>query len=152
MDSKCNTNIHGVIVTPLKIIEDNRGAVMHMMKSTSIGYNGFGEVYFSVVKSGVIKGWKRHKKMTQNFVVPHGLIELIVIDHRKDSPTLGQSQRIILGKPESYCRVTVPPRLWYAFKAISPTEAILTNCADLPHDPLESEVKQITGDGVEYAW
>ena len=58
--------IKDVIITDLKIIKDERGAVFHMIKSNSPTFSGFGEVYFSKVNPGIVKGWKMHTKMTQN--------------------------------------------------------------------------------------
>ena len=55
--------IEGVIVKPLKQIEDNFGTVLHMLRNDSSLFSQFGEVYFSEVYTGVIKAWKRHKKI-----------------------------------------------------------------------------------------
>lgn len=139
MDIKQDGYVSGVVITPLKIIEDDRGAVMHMMRCDSVGFQQFGEVYFSLVKPGVVKGWKRHTEMTQNVTVPHGNIKLVIVDYRDGSATYNQSQTILLGWPSHYCRVTIPPRVWYAFQAVSTTDAILANCADMSHDPDESQ-------------
>lgn len=147
---KQDNTISGVHITPLKIIEDDRGAVLHMMRADSVGYLGFGEVYFSSVKPGMIKGWKRHKKMTQNFVVPYGLIKLIIVDKRQSSTTQGVVQSIILGRPSHYHRVTIPPLLWYAFQALSHHDVILANCANMPHDVRESECCDLNALGVDY--
>ena len=91
---------------------------MHMMRCDSVGFQQFGEVYFSLVKPGVVKGWKRHTEMTQNVTVPHGNIKLVIVDCRDGSATYNQSQTILLGRPTHYFRVTIPPRVWYAFQAI----------------------------------
>jgi len=62
-------NINGVKIQPLKQIKDERGSVMHMLRSDSPYYEQFGEVYFSTVKQGVVKAWKQHKVMIHNFAV-----------------------------------------------------------------------------------
>ena len=41
--------IDGVRLTPLRIIGDERGSVMHMLRATDAHFAGFGEVYFSTV-------------------------------------------------------------------------------------------------------
>ena len=53
--------IKDVIVTPLKQFKDDRGKVMHMIRSDSEVFEKFGEVYFSFVNHGVTKGWMLHK-------------------------------------------------------------------------------------------
>ena len=37
--------IEGVIITPLKQIEDERGKVMHMLREDSKVFERFGEIY-----------------------------------------------------------------------------------------------------------
>ena len=152
MDVKQDSIVSGVSITPLKIISDDRGAVMHMIRSDSDGYKQFGEVYFSLTRPGVVKGWKRHLKMTQNFVVPQGLIKLVIVDKRQDSDTEGVTQTIVLGRPGHYKRVTIPPMLWYGFQAISTDDAILANCADRVHDKNESQALPLNGGSINYEW
>ena len=41
--------IKEVVLTPLKIIENPAGNILHAMKASDQGYAGFGEAYFSTV-------------------------------------------------------------------------------------------------------
>ena len=70
--------LDGVTVTPLKRIADERGAVLHMLRADDPLFEGIGEIYFSVVRAGVIKAWKRHSRMIQHFAVPSGNIRLVI--------------------------------------------------------------------------
>ena len=69
------TNIDGVLVSPLNIIDVQGGDVLHGMKCSDSSYFGFGEAYFSTIDSYAIKAWKLHKQMTLNLVVPIGKIK-----------------------------------------------------------------------------
>ena len=131
MDVKSDKIIEGISIRPLKIIKDERGAVMHMLRNDSPEFTQFGEVYFSLVYPGVIKGWKRHALMTQCFAVPQGLIKLVVIDDR-DSFEMLNIYEIIIGLPNEYKLVKIPPMLWYGFQCISENSALLANCSDIP--------------------
>lgn len=131
--------IIGVDTHPLKVITDERGAVMHMLRNDSPYYKDFGEIYFSQVNAGYIKGWKRHKRMSQNFAVPFGQLALIILDKRKGSTTEDCYMTCTLGMPNNYVLVTIPPNVWYAFYAMTEVSALLANCADLAHDPQEAE-------------
>jgi dTDP-4-dehydrorhamnose 3,5-epimerase len=64
--------IEGVQVIPLRRIPDERGTVMHMLRSTDPHFTQFGEIYFSTVYPGVIKGWHRHREMTLNYACVSG--------------------------------------------------------------------------------
>ena len=47
--------INGVKITEKKQIHDERGKVMHMIKSSDPEFINFGEIYFSCINPGVIK-------------------------------------------------------------------------------------------------
>ena len=66
--------IYGLRIIPLKEISDQRGTVLHMLRSDSENFKKFGEIYFSEINPGYVKTWKKHLKMTQNFTVPAGKV------------------------------------------------------------------------------
>ena len=66
------------MLTELKQIMSEDGAVFHAMKDTDKGFAGFGEAYFSTVKQGRIKGWKKHREMTMNLVVIFGCVKFVL--------------------------------------------------------------------------
>ena len=143
--------IDGVVVTPLKQIVDERGKVMHMLRADAPGFRGFGEIYFSTVHPGAIKGWHIHKKMTLNYAVPHGLIKFVLYDDRAGSATQGELQELFLG-PDNYCLVTVPPLVWNGFKGVGVEPAIVANCASLAHDPDEIDRRDPFDPTIPYDW
>lgn len=128
--------IDGVKLTPLKQIADERGKVMHMLRSDAPHFAGFGEIYFSTVFPGAIKGWHIHTTMVLSYAVPTGRIKFVLYDEREGSPTRGEVQEIFLG-PDSYQLVTVPPLVWNGFKGIGTETAVVANCASIVHDPGE---------------
>ena len=93
--------IEGVVIQPLRQICDERGKVMHMLRADSELFQGFGEIYFSVVNHGVIKAWHLHRQMTLNYAVVFGMIKLVLYDDRDNSPTRGELLEFFLG-PENY--------------------------------------------------
>ncbi len=78
--------IHDVRITPLRRIPDERGAILHMLRRDDPGFEAFGEIYFSLVYPGVIKGWHLHARMTLNYAVPVGMIKLVCFDERAGLP------------------------------------------------------------------
>ena len=109
---------------------------MHMMKSTDPHFEKFGEIYFSTAYPGIIKGWHVHSLMTINYAVVKGTIQLVLYDQRPDSSTRGEVQEIIMGD-HNYVLVRVPPGVVNGFRVIGTEEAIVANCASIPHDPTE---------------
>lgn len=143
--------INGVALIPLKIIRDDRGAVMHMLRADAPHFQSFGEIYFSLVNPKVVKAWKRHHRMTLNLAVVVGSIKLAIYDDRPDSPTRGATQEIIFG-PENYTLVTVPPGVWYGFSCHGDSPALMANCATTPHDPTESDSLPANSESIPYRW
>lgn len=128
--------IDGVNIRPLRQISDERGKVMHMMRVDDPDFEQFGEIYFSMVYSGVIKGWHLHKRMTINYAVVVGMIKLVLYDDRAGSPTRGELQELFVGE-SNYVRVKVAAGIWNGFKGVGAIPAIVANCASIPHDPEE---------------
>jgi len=152
MDAGVKSEISGVEITPLKQIEDHRGAVLHMLRVDSPVFQQFGEVYFSEVNPGKIKAWKRHRKITQNINLPIGRLKLVLFDNRLDSPSAGKLEIHILGRPDNYYLITIPPMIWYGFQCISAMSALIVNCANLPHDPDESEIADLNTANIPFSW
>ena len=143
--------IDGVIITPLRQIHDERGKVMHMLKSTDPHFERFGEIYFSGVYPDVVKAWHLHQSMTLNYAVPVGRIKFVLYDDRPTSTTMGEVQEIILG-PDNYVLVTVPPLVWNGFKGLGTDMSLVANCASIPHDPNEISRLDPEDARIPYDW
>ncbi len=143
--------IDGVIIHQLRQIKDERGKVMHMLRADSPLFTRFGEIYFSIVNPGVTKAWKRHLKMIQHFAVPVGNIRLVIYDNRNGSATNKKLQVLEIGE-SNYSLVRIPPLVWYGFKGISKIPALIVNCTDLPHDPIEVENLSDSDKRIPYNW
>ncbi len=144
--------IDGVKIKNLKKIPDERGTVMHMLRSDDPEFKKFGEIYFTTAYPQVIKGWHLHSKMTLNYVVISGMIKLVLYDDRKESKTKGEIMELFLGE-DNYSLVTIPPLVWNGFKVIGGKTAILANCPDLPHDPKEMKrLDPLKNSVIPYNW
>ena len=143
--------IHDVKITPLKIISDNRGKVMHMLRNDSEIFKKFGEIYFSTIYHQSIKGWHLHKESVLNYVCIKGKVKLVLFDDRKESASKGVLQELIL-TPENYFLVTIPPYIWNGFKGIAKEESIIANCLTLPHNEREMVRKDPFDKSFNYEW
>ena len=147
-----SVEIEGVIIQPLKQIADKCGPVLHMLKNDSRLFKQFGEVYFSEIHSGLVKAWKRHKKQSQNLVVPLGKIWLVIYDDRPNSNTHRKIAQYKLGRPKDYRLIHIPPMLWYGFQGIGDQTSMIANCTDLSHDPEEMESLSADTSQIPYQW
>jgi len=101
-----------IIMTPLKQVHVEGGNVLHALKNTDNGYNGFGEAYFSWIDNGSIKAWKRHMRMTMNLIVPVGNVQFVFLTD--EGSIIGQE---IIGE-NNYVRITVPPGIWFGLRRV----------------------------------
>tara|TARA_B100001029_G_C14877281_1_gene347953 strand:- start:19 stop:462 length:444 start_codon:yes stop_codon:yes gene_type:complete len=146
-----NKNIEGIKISPLKIISDDRGSVMHMIRNDSQVFKKFGEIYFSTIFEGKIKAWHLHKEATLNYVCVYGKVKLVLFDERKTSKTFGKYQELILTL-ENYSLITIPPNIWNGFKGLNRGHSIIANCLDLPHNEKEMVRFNIDHKRFNYKW
>jgi dTDP-4-dehydrorhamnose 3,5-epimerase len=143
--------IEGVQIIPLNRIPDERGTIMHMLRSTDPHFTRFGEIYFSTVYKGVVKGWHWHTEMSLHYACVFGRVKLVIFDERLDSPTKGELLEIFLG-PDNYSLVIIPPEVWNGFKGMSDPYAIIANCCTHSHDPARSRRLDPFNNHIPYDW
>ena len=118
--------IQGVNVKPLKIIADERGYLMEMMRSDDPFFQKFGQSYVSVAYPGVVKGWHFHKVQTDHFVIVKGMMKVVLYDQRDGSPTKGLINEFFMGEKNPVL-VTIPPGVVHGMKGIGNEPAMLVN-------------------------
>jgi dTDP-4-dehydrorhamnose 3,5-epimerase len=143
--------IEGVQVIPLRRIPDERGTIYQMLRCTDSHFQQFGEIYFSTIYRGAIKGWHLHREMTLNYACIFGRIKLVIYDARENSGTRGEIMELFLG-PDDYSLVIIPPEVWNGHKGMSDPCAIVANCCTHAHDPSRSTRVDPFGDLIPYNW
>lgn len=143
--------IAGLTVRPLRQICDERGKIMHMLRVDDPHFDRFGEIYFSVVFPGIVKGWHLHREMTLNYAVPSGRVKLVCYDDRPASPSRGNLVELFVGD-DCYGLVTIQPGVWNGFKGVGVAPAIVANCATLPHRADEIVRKDPFSPDIPYRW
>jgi dTDP-4-dehydrorhamnose 3,5-epimerase len=143
--------IHDVLLTPLKVINDDRGAVLHMLRHTDSVFSGFGEVYFSTIRVGQRKEWRRNNVATAQIAVPVGSVRLVLGDQRLDSPTCDTVWEVDLNQ-QNYQLLTIPPLVWYALQNTGTVDALVANCSTTVHDPSAVERREFSRPPLPYIW
>ena len=146
-----NKNIEGIKVTPLKIIKDHRGSVMHMIRNDNEVFEEFGEIYFSTIFENKVKAWHLHKEATLNYACVFGKVKLVLFDERKTSKTYGEYQELLLSL-DNYSLITIPSNIWNGFKGMNKESSIIANCLNLPHNEKEMVRLEIDDMRFNYKW
>jgi dTDP-4-dehydrorhamnose 3,5-epimerase len=151
MEVKDSFNIEGVTLKKLNQFSDDRGDVLHMLKSSDDNFTKFGEIYFSEILPGKIKAWKYNKMQSQNLAVPIGIVKFIIFDNRSDSNSFGNIAEITLGR-HNYSLLHLPAGLWYGFKSKCNYPSLIANCIESPYDANESIKKDYSDDFCPVNW
>src|SRR5881392_4334077 len=95
--SSFETMIHQVRTKKLRIIPDERGRLMEILRCDDEIFMKFGQIYLTSAYPGVVKGWHYHKTQWDHFIVVHGMMKIVLYDARKDSPTFREINEFFMG-------------------------------------------------------
>ena len=118
--------IDGVRTKKLRVIPDERGRLMEILRCDDELFVKFGQIYVTTAYPGVVKGWHYHKKQYDNFAVIVGMMKIVLYDGREGSPTRGEVNEFFLGSHNTEL-LQIPPKVIHGFKCISETEAMCLN-------------------------
>jgi dTDP-4-dehydrorhamnose 3,5-epimerase len=123
--------IEGVKSKTLRVIPDERGRVMEILRADEELFVQFGQIYLTTAYPGVVKAWRGHKERIDNLVALQGMIKLVLYDKRTDSPTHGEIAEYFMGEHNPLL-VHVPAGVLHGYKCLGENEAIVLNCSTVP--------------------
>ena len=146
-------HIHGVRVKPLKVVPDERGWLMEILRSDDEGvFSTFGQAYVSATYPGVVKAWHFHERQTDNFACVAGMIKLVLFDRRKGSPTEGAVNEFFLGVHNPQL-VQVPKLVHHGWKCIGLEPSLVINIPDHPYNRAQPDEHRLEPHGsLPYDW
>lgn len=118
--------IEGVVVKKLKLIADDRGFLMEILRSDEKIFDRFGQCYVTLVRPGIVKGWHYHKKQYDHFVCLKGEAKVVLYDAREKSKTHREVNEFFLSL-ESPLLVKIPPYVFHGFTASGEEDAMILN-------------------------
>ena len=127
--------IQGVKIKKLKVIPDERGRLMEMLRCDDDFFTKFGQAYMTAAYPGVVKGWHYHKIQADNMTIIKGMMKVVLYDDRKNSKTYKEVNEFFVGEYNP-ALIHIPAGVMHGFKCISETEAI---CINIPTEPYNYE-------------
>ena len=145
--------IEGVKTKDLKVIPDERGFLMEMLRSDDEIFERFGQVYMTCCYPDVVKGWHYHRKQTDFFICVRGMAKVVLWDGRDGSKTYGEVNEFFMGERKQFV-LRIPPLVMHGFKAIGGEAAFIINCPTEPFDYKEPDEFRLPWDTDEipYDW
>lgn len=128
------TLIEGVQVKPLKVIPDERGRLMEILRCDDKIFERFGQVYVTTAKFGVVKAWHYHKLQADHWVCLVGKARVGLYDARVSSPTQGLTNEFVMSPEEPYL-LKIPVGVYHGFKGVDPRgESMIMNVPTVPYN------------------
>jgi dTDP-4-dehydrorhamnose 3,5-epimerase len=145
--------INGSKIKKLKVIPDERGRLMEILRKDDEIFDKFGQVYVTTVKPGVVKAWHYHKKQDDHFVCLMGKVRVALFDARKKSPTYGEVNDYIMSMDDPFV-VKIPKGVYHGFKGIADIESMVLNVPTRVYDYKEPDEFRLDAfeNDIKYDW
>jgi dTDP-4-dehydrorhamnose 3,5-epimerase len=145
--------IDGVSVRRLRVIPDERGYLMEMLRRDWPEFERFGQVYVTAVYPGVVKGWHYHRIQTDHFICVAGMAKVVLYDGREGSSTRGEVNEFFLGYLNP-ALLKIPPGVMHGFKGVSQEMALIVNVPTELYNYDEPDEYRVPphSDEVPYDW
>jgi dTDP-4-dehydrorhamnose 3,5-epimerase len=145
--------IEGVVVKKLRVIPDERGRLMEILRNDEEVFLKFGQVYLTTTYPQVVKGWHYHKRQHDSITCVKGMLKLVLYDDREGSSTRGEINEFFIGE-QNPSLVRVPVMVYHGWKCISPEEALVVNVPTEPYNAAEPDEFRIDphNNSIPYRW
>lgn len=145
--------IDGVKIRRLRVIPDERGRLMEILRSDDELFQRFGQVYMTTTYPGVVKAWHKHEKQTDNVACLSGMIKLALFDGREGSPTFREINQFYIGVHNPIL-IQIPAGVYHGWMCVSEEEAIIINIPTEPYDYEHPDEQRLDPHGSEipYDW
>jgi len=145
--------IDGAAVKHLKLIPDERGRLMEILRCDEELFVKFGQVYMTTTYPQAVKAWHYHKVQDDFICCVKGMLKLALYDDREGSPTRGEINEFFLGDYNPLL-VKVPKMVYHGWKCISPDEALVINAPTAPYNPEHPDEYRLDphNNNIPYRW
>ena len=145
--------IDGVRKKDLRVIADERGRLMEMLRCYEPIFARFGQVYLTTNYPQVVKAWHLHKEQVDNVCCVKGMIKLVLYDARQDSSTHGEIDEFFIGDFHP-ALIAIPPGIYHGWKCISTDESLVISIPTEPYNYSSPDEYRLPPDSPEipYDW
>lgn len=143
--------IHDVKLIPLTRHADDRGWLTEVLRCDDPHYEGFGQVYVSKLRQGIIKAWHKHEHQIDHFYVASGTSKIGLYDDREGSPTQGEAMQVVLGDDGNNALLQIPLLVWHGQMSLSDF-TYLINLPTQPYNPEKPDEIRAPVDAFPDVW
>jgi len=147
--------IAGVRLQPLHIWPDDRGyflEVLRMGQQLAAAYPAAStQVSASLSHPGAIKAFHYHRDQTDIWTVVLGMMQVALVDLRKNSPTWGARNTLYLGELRPW-QLLIPPGVAHGYKTVGSGPCLLIYVTDRFYNPNDEGRIPYNDPGINYDW
>jgi dTDP-4-dehydrorhamnose 3,5-epimerase len=147
--------IDGVRIEPHAVWPDDRG---HFTEVLRVGHGlaaafpaETSQVSATVTYPGIVKAFHYHLRQYDCWTVVKGMLQIVLVDLRKDSPTFGQRNTLYVGNSRTW-QVLIPPGVAHGYKVIGTESAVLVYVTSRFYDPADECRIPHDDRRLNYAW
>ncbi len=145
--------IDGVEVKRLRVMPDERGRLMEILRADDALFKKFGQVYATTTYPGVVKAWHKHVKQADNMACVAGMIKVVLFDGRDGSKSFREINEIYAGVHNPVL-IHIPAGVYHGWMCVSPDESVVVNVPTEAYDrenPDEQRLDPHSSD-IPYDW
>lgn len=147
--------IVGVRAQPLAIWPDDRGYFLEVLRMGQGLAQDFPkestQVSAALSYPGTVKAFHFHRRQTDCWVPVGGMLQVALVDLRKQSPTFGARNTLYLGALRPW-QLLVPPGVGHGYKVIGMDPALLVYVTDRFYDPQDEGRIPYNDPQIQYDW
>jgi len=147
--------IAGVRIHPYPVWPDDRGyffEVARMGQGLPAGFpKETTQISAALSHPGTIKAFHFHHHQTDCWVPLEGMLQMVLVDLRSDSPTFGARNTLYVGTLRRW-QLLIPPGIGHGYKVIGTNPATLIYLTDRFYDPQDEGRIPYDDPQIQYDW
>ena len=147
--------IAGVQVTPFPIHPDDRGWFLEVARTGRGLIADFSpettQVSAAFTYPGVVKAFHYHLKQSDYWVAAAGMLQVALVDLRRDSATFGARNTFYVGTMRPW-QILIPPGVGHGYKVISRDPALLVYMTNRFYNPEDEGRIPYDDPRINYDW
>jgi dTDP-4-dehydrorhamnose 3,5-epimerase len=147
--------IHKVAIEALALWPDDRG---HFLEVNRVGrgltkefLTSTTQVSATVTYPRVVKAFHYHLRQYDCWTVVKGMLQVALVDLRKQSPTFGRQNTLYVGELRPW-QVLIPPGVAHGYKVIGRAPAVLVYVTSRFYDPSDEHRIPFDSRQLNYDW
>src|SRR3954452_6784707 len=138
LNSQSPNLIDGVVAEPFTLWPDDRGYFFEMLRFGQGPAAQFPasstQISATMSYQGTIKAFHYHQHQTDLWVPAAGILQVALVDLRRESKTFGRKNTIFIGTLRPW-QLLIPPGVGHGYKVVGPEPAVLMYAVNRFYDP-----------------